>query len=601
MSSRKRRRHPAGRGLPAPPPSPARPLPAAPHGPPGYAAAPPAVPGRAVPPHRPAPSGGAGNAPRPSARPPPASAPRARPARRAAHARPRPPRRRPPPPCRARPGRQRPRAAPGDALRPVQQPCAQSSIARRAAVPGRRRPSAAEQPQPVTEPRRHFGRGQHRDARGGHLDGERQPVERGADPGQGRGIGIGQDETLRRLGRPRDEKLHGGKCQRRGGVEPFRHRRRWQRCEPLHRLSRDAEPLAAGGQHAQRRAPRQQQPGQRGDRLGHMLAIVEDQQQVLAREQFRKTLAAGLRGVEPEGARDGGRHRIGTADIGQIDPSRAAPARPFRGNLPGQAGLADAAGPGKRDQARLGQAGPQLGRVRHAPDQVGGRVSDRPLRNRRGGGVRVAAQQQIAASGNILDPGTPVRRIAQGAAQRGEMDRQVVFLDDPPRPHRIEQGSFGHHTARRAGEAGQQVERPSSQLDWLPRAAEPARCRGQDKRSEPQILARVLQLPTPNRMSRYRMMVQRRGRRNRQAARLRASVDIPVASGRAQSPLWGWRALHLVHGAPTSWCGSRRHGAGGGSRRAPAASPRIAWSRRCRCPAPARRARGSGRLPAAGG
>ncbi len=65
-------------------------------------------------------------------------------------------------------------------------------------------------------------------------------------------------------------------------------------------------------------------------------------------------------------------------------------------------------------------------------------------------------------------PGDRSDEMAIGAkhpSERGDLGRQVVFLDDAIRPHEAHELVFVEHHAARVDEGHQRIERPTTQLD----------------------------------------------------------------------------------------------------------------------------------------
>jgi hypothetical protein len=190
---------------------------------------------------------------------------------------------------------------------------------------------------------------------------------------------------------------------------------------------------------------------------------------------------AGRR-AHAERRRDRARQRGGVGDAGQLDPAHAV--------LPGfalrvqerlcQPGLAHATGTHQRDQAvcvdqrrergqvaaapdqrlrALGQVGAQRGRLGVQVRVVGGRQRCADRRHD-GRGRRLGARgEAVAAAG---DRGDQVA--AQHLAQRADLRREVVLLDDHAGPDLVHQLVLGQQLRGAIGEHQQQVERAGAEV-----------------------------------------------------------------------------------------------------------------------------------------
>ena len=116
-----------------------------------------------------------------------------------------------------------------------------------------------------------------------------------------------------------------------------------------------------------------EQVGHERRRLDHLLEVVQHQQGALVAQERRQPpverLVAGL--AHAEGLGDGGGDQVGVGDRGEGDEPDAVRERVGnrRGDLEGEAGLADAAGAGQRQQAdvRLGAGGRTAATSRSRP------------------------------------------------------------------------------------------------------------------------------------------------------------------------------------------------------------------------------------------
>ena len=187
---------------------------------------------------------------------------------------------------------------------------------------GRRVPSApGEHGQAAAQARRSSAPGGSSLTRAvGQLDGQREPVDAGADGGDGGGVLLRDGEVGPDGPRPLDEegdRLAAGERLRRGRALGVGERQRGHR---VLALGGQAERGAAGGEHPQARRGRQQVGH---DRRGvrHLLEVVQDQQQALGLEVARERLAQGFAGDLPDTERpgDGTEHQLRVAERGQRD------------------------------------------------------------------------------------------------------------------------------------------------------------------------------------------------------------------------------------------------------------------------------------------
>ena len=221
-------------------------------------------------------------------------------------------------------------------------------------------------------------------AGGRELDRERHAVEAPADLGDGREVG-GRDGELG-LGRsgPLDEQLHG--VGRLDGVRVGVRAGKPQRAEGDDLLAVDREPLAAGGEEADVRARLDDLLREVARGVEQVLAVVEHEEQVLRPE----VLDDALRQVHARAARHRERRRD---DLGQgvgavccrelAEPGTVrVVGEHLRGDLHGEARLADAADTGERDHRRRTQRVGDLAELLVAADErrLAGRAGCRGTR-----------------------------------------------------------------------------------------------------------------------------------------------------------------------------------------------------------------------------
>ena len=335
---------------------------------------------------------------------------------------------------------------------------------------GQRAAAAREQPEAVVQAGGHAIDTERDDARRGELDRERDPVEAPANGGRRR-----RDAALGNV------PWLGGTCPRH--EEPdravpedvfhvlvvFRWHIEWR--DPVDVLAGDSQRLAAGRQQRDAGAGAQQCLGHAGGRLDHVLTVVDDQQELPGADRARDTFVRhGARNVrEAERTRHSGRDKLRTrqgAELGDeyaIGKSRQKVPR----DLQAQSRLADAAGADQADQSMFGGQGRDFCEFDLSTDQFRHRLRKvRHPRGRRtsGRGSRRAdfARELIAASGHRPD------EVAIGAkelSEHGDLSRQVVFLDDPVRPHAAHELVLTEDLAASVDEGQQRIERATAELD----------------------------------------------------------------------------------------------------------------------------------------
>ncbi|MEU9845309.1 hypothetical protein AB0C69_39565, partial [Actinomadura sp. NPDC048032] len=250
------------------------------------------------------------------------------------------------------------------------------------ALPGRGVPGAGrQQPEAVVQPFGQAGDAERPHPRRRQLQGQRDAVEAVADRGDRLGL-----PRAGRQARPLGEQRGCGPgVQRRDGPEP---------------LPRDRQRLPASGEDPQVRDVAQQRRRQPRHRLGHVLAVVEDQQRPPAAERLaqpRGRSAAGTRVVAQPEHPGGERRRVvgGRARLQPlVEPHEPHLAGAAQGARDGhrEPGLAHPAHPVQRHEARLLQQRGQFpdGRVpadegRHVRGQVASRPADRRVAAQHGG------------------------------------------------------------------------------------------------------------------------------------------------------------------------------------------------------------------------
>ena len=141
--------------------------------------------------------------------------------------------------------------------------------------------SGGQHAHPVVEPGQQRLRGQQPDPGGGQLDGQRQAVQPTADLGDGLDVAPGQLEARGLGAGPGREQADRGVVLERRGVADRAGRRDGKRRHREFVLAAEPEYGPAGHQDHQARA-RGQQVGDDGSTGGHLLEVVQDQQEPLA-------------------------------------------------------------------------------------------------------------------------------------------------------------------------------------------------------------------------------------------------------------------------------------------------------------------------------
>ena len=262
--------------------------------------------------------------------------------------------------------------APGDGLPHRPQP------RRQIARPARQHTQAGRslhRPRQALEQSR---QGEVADPRRGQLDGQRQPVQAGADRRHGGGVGRGQHEGGVGGARPRHEQLDSGVRGWLGGERWPDRGRVGQRGDREVVLAGEAQDNAAGDQR--REAGARGQQGGEGGAGGHdVLEVVEDQQRPALPQVGGQPLGQGPTAhlAQPQRLRDRGQDKAGLAQgVEGHEPDAVREVRgDLRGDVQGEPGLADAAWAGQRQQAdvRTAQQGGGRRDLAHTADEGGER------------------------------------------------------------------------------------------------------------------------------------------------------------------------------------------------------------------------------------
>ena len=145
---------------------------------------------------------------------------------------------------------------------------------------------AGQQPEPLIETPRDLGRSQHRDARRGELDRQRDPVEPSAHLRDR--VGVRRVEREARLHRPGPLHEQHHRVALRDRLEPRRVGRHVERRHPQHPLAGDVEALPTRRQHPHPRTPAHDLVDEVRNRAEQVLAVVEHQQQLLAAQELHQ-------------------------------------------------------------------------------------------------------------------------------------------------------------------------------------------------------------------------------------------------------------------------------------------------------------------------
>jgi hypothetical protein len=211
----------------------------------------------------------------------------------------------------------------------------------------------------VLEPGQHARGGEQLDPGGGKLEGERQPVEAGADLGDGLGVLVRDDEVrVDAQGALREQGHRFEVREPVAGGEPFgvRHPER-EHGELL--LPGQAKGRPARDQHRQP-GGRPQQLGDDGAGVEDLLEVVEHEEQLAVTQRVherRQDLPVGF-GPEPERHGDGRRHQARIADGREVHEEHAVGWDEATRGLDGQPGLPAASRAGQGEQPRGAQESP---------------------------------------------------------------------------------------------------------------------------------------------------------------------------------------------------------------------------------------------------
>ena len=205
------------------------------------------------------------------------------------------------------------------------------------------------------------------------LDGEGDAVDPPTDRRHQRPQGVGEGEFAVVVAGPFDEQLD---CLARFQILRRGHLvgRATEGPHPVDPLAVDAEGLARGGEQVDPRAAAMDQVGQLGAGVHHVLAVVEDDENVLRPEHFHQRVCTDAVHLcaDSQCLLDGARHVSWVVDRSQVDEpdALAGPVEQFSRHLEGKARLARSTGPRHRDQAVVAHQRAHLGQLDGAADEA---------------------------------------------------------------------------------------------------------------------------------------------------------------------------------------------------------------------------------------
>ena len=276
-------------------------------------------------------------------------------------------------------------------------------------------PSAPDdQVQGPPEPVADRGEGQHRDLPGDQLDRQGQAVEVLQDLDEWSGVERGQLVGAVPAPGVLEERAH-ARLPLEGGEVVGVPRRR-QRLEADDVLTAGVQRHPGGDQHPDSRRVPVDGVDQAAAGLGHVLGVVEDQEQRGVGQGGCDVEGGGrLRGDEPQAERrDHGLHDPGgVLDRGEVhhDGVDLVQLGERGGDLEREPGLADAAGTGERDHPVAGEQAQHLVVLLLASDQGSGRAGHGPARRP---GRRSVARGELARGDLLLETAQGRARVQAG-------------------------------------------------------------------------------------------------------------------------------------------------------------------------------------------
>ena len=220
----------------------------------------------------------------------------------------------------------------------------------------------------------------------------------------------------------------------------------------------------------------QQDLGQAGARIEHVLAVVEHQQHLLRLQVTAQGADHGRRGglLHAQDMRQRVRHQRRIGQRCEVDEPDAVAIgiENFRRGLQREARLADAAGAGQRQQACSRQELLDLGQLPFAADEriehlrkIGALPVDGHGRLGLAGDCDDRTDKTITPPRQRFDPVLSTRHAGERPPDRGDLGREIVLLDDQARPRGIHDGRLLHEFVRPADERGQHPDAARSERD----------------------------------------------------------------------------------------------------------------------------------------
>ncbi|MGY4282488.1 hypothetical protein ACVWXO_001708 [Bradyrhizobium sp. LM2.7] len=308
------------------------------------------------------------------------------------------------------------------------------------------------------------------DPAGGELDRQGHAVELAADTSGDGGIGIVERDLRAAGSRAFEKQFQRGIGLRDGGRQSGAIGWNGKRRQSIDLLALDAQSFPAGGQDMNLRRGPKYLCSQRRGRRDDVLAIVQDQQQLLVM-QMRKQGGHRIVGLrrQAEHQQDRGDHEIGIAERGKIDEMRGIGERLEQvvGDRHGNCGLADAARADDRDEARRDEFFRQGSDRIVSPDhplQPVRKFDGRQFRPARRAALcgttapRDRRHEAIAAPGQRCDVAGAVLAVAQSFPKRRDVKAQVRFLDEHAGPDQLHQLQLADHLVRPRHQCDQRIE-----------------------------------------------------------------------------------------------------------------------------------------------
>ena len=304
------------------------------------------------------------------------------------------------------------------------------------------------------------------DPRRGEFDGQRNAVQPPADLGDRRSSGRIEREV--RLHEPRavDEQLHGLERFEPVGLISGRTRKR---ADPHCLFARHARGLTTGRQHFEPLGATEQSHDQRCARTHDMLAIVEHEQHLLFCDVLVQRLddrTAALLG-QPQRPRNGRWQTLGVCHRREVDEPGAIGERrqKARREFNRSARLPAAACSGQRHQPVGSNDLFVFIEIGFTTDEAGQRA---------GQIVAVDISRHLGRRRHLCREAVPPPRhrlddpVAENPAERGNLNLEIVLLDDQSGPREVEQLVLAHQPLAPFDQRNEHIERPAAQCGRPP-------------------------------------------------------------------------------------------------------------------------------------